>query len=137
MPVDEMLLQRYQDADVQTVGSTIALQREYGKRAWNWKPWAIGGTLGVVVLLAGAVYLAVLRSRRRQTGSVLPENLTPFTVLEFLGRARGNDKLSEPDRKELEHCIATLETHFFAADSNGERPDLRRIAERWMVLAAE
>jgi hypothetical protein len=137
IPVDEMLLQRYQDADVQTVASTIGLQREYGKRAWNWKPWAIGGTLGVVVLLAGAVCLAVLRSRRRQTGSVVPENLTPFTVLEFLGRALSSDKLSEPDRKELERCIATLETHYFAADSNGERPDLRRIAERWMVFATE
>src|SRR5262249_31072505 len=54
IPVDEMLLQRYQDADVQTVASTIALQREYGKRAWNWKPWAIGGALGVVAFLAAA-----------------------------------------------------------------------------------
>src|SRR5262249_34920117 len=62
--VDEMLLQRFQDADVQTVGPVIALERTYGKRGWSWQPWAIGGAAGFVALAVAAAWLVIRRRRR-------------------------------------------------------------------------
>jgi hypothetical protein len=131
LDVDEMLYQRYQDADVQKVEQQIALEREYGQRGWDWKPWAIAGTIGFTVLIVIAAVLGIRSARRARTGPTLPANLTPFTILEFLTRARAGRKLSEQQRAELDACIAELETHYFAADTNGHSPDLGKIAQRW------
>jgi hypothetical protein len=134
VPTDEMVYQRYQDADVQTVGSEISLEREYGKVGWGWKPWAAAAGGGFLLLAAAATWLVLRRRRRAVTRSVLPGNLTPFTVHDFLTRLRGSGKLSEPQRAELDQCIAGLEEHFFASRTNGHAPDLRQVAERWVYL---
>jgi hypothetical protein len=135
VPEVEMTYQRYQDADVQTVGPTLSLEREYGQRGWGWKPWAAGAGAGFVVLAGAAVYLGIRRGRRVRTRPVLPAHLTPFTVLDLLTRARESAKLSEDQRKDLDRSIGEIEQHYFAAETNGHTPDLRRIAERWLFAA--
>ena len=62
VPVDEMLLQRYQDADVQTVAAVIPLERAYGKPSWGWRPWAFGGAAGVAFGWLPRIRLSAIRS---------------------------------------------------------------------------
>jgi hypothetical protein len=131
----EMIYQRYQDADVQTVASQISLEKDYGKRGWGWVPWAGLAGAGFVVLAGAATYLAIRRSRRAHVGPELPGQLTPFTVISFLNRVRGNGNLSDSQRAELERSIVEIEQHYFAVQTNGHSPDLRRIAERWLFAA--
>lgn len=135
VPLDEMLLQRYQDADVQKVSGEVDLEHRYGKRALGWLPWAIGGAAGLFLLAIAAAVLLVLRNRRTEVGPAIPGNLTPFAVLDFLTRLRSSRKWSDADRGELEQCIATLEAHFFAAEGNGQPPNLMQITRRWLLAA--
>lgn len=131
VPAVEMTYQRYQDADVQTVGPEIALEKDYGKRNWGWRLWAVAAGVGLLGLGGAAVYFWLRRHGRERTQAVLPGTLTPFTVLDFLTRARGSSKLSNEQRAELEQSIIEIERRYFAAETNGHTPDLRRIAERW------
>ena len=70
--------------------------------------------------------------RLQQARPELPAHLTPFTVLELLTRVRSGRNLSDSQRAELDRAIGEIERHFFAAETNGHTPDLRRIAERWL-----
>jgi hypothetical protein len=130
----EMTYQRYRDADVLAVGQDISLEAEYGKTGTNWTPWLCGAA--VVLILFGIGLVLLLRRRPTDSGAVLPEHLTPFTVLDFLTRVRGSQRLSEPQRQELQRAILEIEEHYFAAQANGKSLDLRPIAEKW-VFAAE
>jgi hypothetical protein len=128
----ERLHQRYVDADLEAVGPEFPLERRYERpgRAW------IGWTLGAAALgLAGLALYRRARSRTPRrvepTGRELPDPLTPFTVLGLLRDIRGEDGLSEPQRRELAAAMSDIERHYFAGP-NGSEPDLRSVAERWV-----
>jgi hypothetical protein len=135
VPEVEMTYQRYQDADLLAVGPEIALEKEYGKGSQSWTPWALAGVSGSLILLAGTVCFLLWRRRHTHARPVLASNLTPFTVLDLLNRVRGSSQLSDIQRTELDRSIAVIEQHYFAAEPNGHTPDLRQVAERWLLAA--
>jgi hypothetical protein len=128
---EEMLHQRYVDADLAEVGEVVDLEQKYGEpsRAWLW--WALGGLAALVVaaLLAWRLWPRgeVVESERFR----IPEPLTPFTVLALLRDVLQHGGLNEAKRRELAESIQYLERHYFAAPAPDE-PDLRRIAETWV-----
>lgn len=127
---DEMIHQRYVDADLALVGPTVDLEQRYGEPSRAWIGWTVGG-------VGAALFLGLLarRLRPRRSSAVderfrIPEPLTPFTLLALLRDVLQNAGLSETQRRELSDSILALERHYFAAPAP-EEPDLRGIAERW------
>lgn len=127
---------RYVDADMTSVESTVALEREYGRasRAWLW--W-----IPVVLALAAGAIVAWRKLTRPRLSTErrfqVPDPLTPFTVLGFLRtiqRAKLRD-LAPDQRQTLGTEIERIERHFFV-EAQGEAPDLRRIAESWAARAS-
>lgn len=132
---------RYVDADLESVGETIALEASYGEpeRPWaKWGAWAGGG-----VLLAGALAIARRRLSRRGGAAAarrfaVPESVSPFTVLGLLRDIERHDGLGPAAREELSNEIASIERRFFVEDGAAAAaapPDLRSIAESWVRRA--
>jgi hypothetical protein len=129
----EMAYRRYEDADLKIVGAQVELEERYGGPNYRWVWWAAGA--GLVVSASGLVLVRRLRRRRagEETRWVLPEPLTPFTVIGLLERMRHEGRLNDAQRTELQHSIRLLERHFFAAGGNGDGcPDLQHLAESWI-----
>lgn len=128
----KMTYQRFQDADLINATEQIDLDANYGKldRAWLW--WLGGG--GVVCVALGVV--GVRRWRRRPAPTrprfELPSDITPFTVLQLLGRLQHEDGLRPEQKAELAESITTIQRRYFAAQ---EAPDvnLRQLAEKWLT----
>jgi hypothetical protein len=129
--VTEAAYQRYNDADLVTVGDEVDLEHRYGRRSLAWVWWAVGGGIAVVGL--GVFAVIKLRKPKKTTGSALqlPAKLTPFTVLGLLKRIQANNTLSAEQHTELDASIRTLERHYFATDGNGQ-VDLHEVAEGWV-----
>ncbi|MFO0852333.1 MAG: hypothetical protein U0871_27770 [Gemmataceae bacterium] len=134
---DGKLFQRYSDADLVTVDEEVSLEREYASDP-GWAPWLTRGAIALGVLLAAAIGLAWWRASRTAaaTGPVLPADLNAFTVLQLLERVRAEGHLSATQRAELDAAIAGLERHYFADERAVAPPDLRVIAEKWVVVRA-
>jgi hypothetical protein len=132
----KMVYQRYNDADLVTVGQELSLEAEYdrGGAAWIW--WAGGGAVALLVLGLAAVLLLRRPQARAEGRWRLPEPLTPFTALGLLERIKHEGKLTEGQRAELLLAIRELERRYFAA-TNGDgaangHADLREVAEGWL-----
>lgn len=126
---------RYNDADLDTVESTVTLEHSYGEVRSVW-PWYLAA--GAVVLVVVGLVIVAARRRRVEEAPAqfeLPDPLTPFNVLGLLRRIESNNGFSPATRDELGDNIALLERHYFAsAGGNGHTPpDLRSIAERWVA----
>ena len=126
---------RYNDADLDTVESTVTLEHSYGEVSSPW-PWYLAAGVAVLVVVG----LVIAATRRRQDAAPesqfeLPDPLTPFNVLGLLRRIERNNGFAPATRDELGANIALLERHYFAgANGNGHTPpDLRAIAERWIT----
>ncbi|MEW6073450.1 MAG: hypothetical protein AB1726_12780 [Planctomycetota bacterium] len=132
-PEVEMLYQRYVDADLQAVEPTVALAARYGERGSRALLGWAGGALGAVAMAGAGLYLARRpRRRRRPAGRfVLPETISPFTVIGLLRSIEANDGISADERGELRRHIEDLESCYFRDDGR-ETPDLHRIAEIWV-----
>ncbi len=135
---DGILYQRYNDADLAAVEQTVSLEQQYGTTGGNWK-WYLAAAAAVLVALAGVLTYLLTRGRKTEaTGIVLPANLNAFTVLQLLQGLRDGDKLTPPQRQEIDRAIAGLERYYFSADRNGDpAPDLHGIATRWAASAAQ
>jgi hypothetical protein len=124
---------RYVDADLASVGETVALEREYGNPSRRWIWWIPAG----VVALVG-VALGVRRLRRPKVLAEgrfrVPEPVNPFTVLGLLRDIEANDGLAPAQHAELGEDIRAIEHHFFV-EQGEEEPDLRGIAETWAERA--
>lgn len=124
---------RYEDADLVSVGSVVALERQYGKqsRAWIY-------ALGAVALIAVGAFFFMRRQKPQSTSTSdslrLPEELTPFTVLGFLRQIESGAGLASERQQALRSEIARLEEHYFGT-ARGETPDLSRIAREWAASA--
>ena len=132
LPLTEALYQRYEDADLVPVEAEIALGARYDRTdyTWLWLP-----LVAIAVVLAGGfAAIRALRGRRRiETARFLvPEHLTPFTVLGLLRDIQHNNGLDVAEQQELAASIDRLERHFFAAPQQQE-PDLRDIAAAWVA----
>ena len=136
VPTQEMIYQRYQDADLQTVDQTVSLEMEYGTRGGNKLLWGLG--LAGSVLLAGGAALA-LRSRPANGPSapVIPDNLDPFVAAGLLREIRQRPNLSAAQRSAIDKDLAAIELHHFATvPGEGNAPDLRSLVLRWIQVSA-
>jgi hypothetical protein len=129
----QLVYQRYVDADLAKVGPEVTLEARYGQPTYAWAWWA-GGALLLSVLALFAL-IALVRSRPRRVESarfLMPEVVTPFSVLGLLRSIEHQNGLPAPQMQELSSSIQQLEHHYFAG-SNGSQPDLKTIAETWIA----
>jgi hypothetical protein len=124
---------RYVDADLASVGPTVALERSYGKPSRRWLWWIPAA----IVALGGAVL--GWRRMRKPAASIesrfrVPETVNAFTVLGLLRSIEANDGLEIRQKEDLAQEIAAIERHFFV-EEEAAAPDLRRIAETWASRA--
>lgn len=130
---DEMVLQRYADADLVAAQPTVTLGEALAKpaRPWLWAGWTAAGALALVTLAALTLWL-LRRRPKAEVGLVIPEPLTPFSLIGFLENVERVNGLSADRSAQLRATIRDVEQHYFADSANGDAPDLRRIAEAWI-----
>ena len=137
MEVDEVVFQRYEDADLVEVPQTIQLERSYGKQSYAWVVWWIG-----IPVLFGGCLVAFLTWRSsgtvtesRQTLE-LPSQITPFSVLSLLEEIGRSEGLKPEVKNQLSQEMQRIEKAFFSDDAETTRPDLASIAEDWVQRAS-
>ncbi len=101
----EMTYQRYVDADLAKVGPEVSLEERYEqpRRTWIW--WTGGGLLAVAFI---GIAFVKLRTRTRAVVAqryLMPEPVTPFTVLGLLREIQQNNGLPAPQMNELAGSI--------------------------------
>ena len=130
--VNEMIFQRFEDADLATVQREVSLEQQYGEptKAWIW--WPVGLTTGCLFLVAAVLKwkpkTKIAKAKRFQ----LPESVTPFTVLGLLRDIERNNGLDDRKRQELASSINRIEQYYFEGANGEDEPDIRQIAETWV-----
>jgi hypothetical protein len=130
---EESTYQRYVDADLASVEAKISLEQQYGEpsNAFIW--WIVAGSvLGLVVLMC---FLLAPKKQQEvaQVKFVVPDEVTPFTVLGLLKNIQTNNGLSTSGHDDLTSTINRVEEFYFF--DQGEAPDLGGIAREWVAKA--
>ena len=131
---DGLLLQRYDDVDLLTVGPTIPLIAKVGPTIPRWALFlAVASALLVLLLI-----IFLLRRKAPEEiidhGPAIPSTLTPVTLLSFLDRLK--DRLPDDKRAELTAEIQSLQDHFFGPTKSPGTPDLLTLATHWQKTAS-
>jgi uncharacterized protein (DUF2267 family) len=128
----ESVFQRYADADLVAATQEVTLGEIYGKpsRAWLW--WLGGSVLGACLLGMATLWYFRRPKASQSTDLAIPEKLTPFTLLSLLEKVEQKNGFGPDRQMQLRETIKKVETHYFSTSANGERLDLRRIAEEWV-----
>lgn len=129
--VQEVVYQRYNDADLVAVDQVVSLDEDYGKVSYAWAGWlglAVVGVLGLGLAVALVSRKPADADRARFH---MPDQLTAFTVLGLLRQIEAENGLTPNGKQELAESINRLERHFFS-DQQAEPPDLRQIATNWL-----
>ena len=135
IPTAEIAFQRYDDADLIEVESSVSLQANYAATNYGWL-WVLA-TVGIGIV--GLAWAIAARSRRPETTAghsrfQMPEEITPFSVLGLLHNIEHDNGLQPSQRDELNASIKRIESHYFDKASSKE-PDLKQIAEIWIRQA--
>ena len=132
----EMLFQRYDDADLVATSQTLQLEQRYVKKNSKW----IGLAL-LFVLIAGAITLKLKRKRLANSESNekiaafnVPNEITPFSVLRLLRKIHAEKGFSEDIQSQLDESIASVERQYFDRE-NEQTLSLKDIAEEWVNRA--
>ena len=138
METEELIFQRYQDADLASASQVISLEQRYGNPRNNWL-W--GMAIAALTVIVAVTALLILRKKTENDGSPqaayrIPDEITPFSIVTLLRRIHTDADLPDNDRHELGQSIAELERHFFNRGTETKEPDLRAIAESWIRKAA-
>ncbi|MCH2061428.1 MAG: hypothetical protein MK183_12455 [Verrucomicrobiales bacterium] len=130
--------QRYEDADLVVAEKTTALKAGVAKKQGGLS-WAL---LAAILILGTMAAVRLLRKNQPdpaapgQAGNYsIPSELTPFTVIGLLHRIRDEDGLGADLHPQLRQAIEKLERYYFE-HSEGDPPDLKALAEKWVALAA-
>lgn len=128
----ESLYQRYSDADLITAELEVNLEQSYeAKEPFDWR-WLL---LIPALLAVGFMLRVVLKGSETETvatGLRVPDDVTPFTVLNLLNEVRSSPKIGDPDRKEIDSAVIRIEDYYFGAGQDGAAPDLASIAQAWV-----
>jgi hypothetical protein len=130
----DVVYQRYDDADLETVNAKVALAGGYGSGnpVWAW-------FLVAAAAVGAGVWFFFTRPRGGGTKQAepllrMPSHLTPFTVLEVLYRAEAHATLDDASRQQLRATIERIEAcHFGRADD--PTLDLEATAAEWIRRA--
>jgi len=127
----DLSYQRYVDADLLEVKSTVALVEKYGTNQRAWIVGSVLGLIGVVILVALLVLIRKIRLLSKATVVAPVQATTPISVLSHLQSVAAKETLA-PDKKDrLREDIETLEKFYFAETNGHAKPDLVAIATRW------
>ena len=129
--VKETVYQRYQDADLASVGPEIILMAAYGNSSSGWQ-WI----LLVLILVSGVGYgfYRMGSGAELQTASAeiaLPDPLTPLTALGILKKIQSDSDISEEEKSELSAVMSSLEDRFFSPDAKADQ-DLKEVLIPWL-----
>lgn len=129
----EMTYQRYEDADLKPVPAEFPLG---GAAPATRTAWLVSG---LVVLALAVPFVLLLRRRGREDVPVpayaVPSDPDAVSVLRLLRRMRDEGRMKAELRVPLETSIHEVEHAYFAPDKGASKPDLRRVAERWVLEA--
>ncbi len=131
--------EQYSDADIVETKDVVALQPMV---AYDWKQLAITLSVAAISLFALA-FAGVWFWRRRSVAHQrpaynVPAKLTPFSLVAFLRRMAGDQRLSltAADQESLQATIADLEGRYFSDRNDiGEDTELRNVFDRWNAKA--
>lgn len=134
--VKEQLWQVYDDADLVEVDKAVVLKESYEESSYS----GIYGLIAVTVILSGgAIAWLMIRkpdaSGAQVVGVELPDDLTPFNVLNLLRQIESNNGFSAEEKSELAGSIAAIERFYFATESEEPAPDLKAVASTWVKAA--
>ena len=129
--VKEVVYQRYQDADLASVGPDVILMAAYGNPSPGW-PWM----LLILILVLGVgygIYRLDLKGEPEITSAeiLLPDPLTPFTALGVLKKIQSDANISEDEKLELSILMNSLEDQFFSPDTKSNQ-DLKEVLMPWL-----
>jgi len=126
-----VIYQRYQDADLASVGPELILMAGYGNPPSGWQ-WM----LLIVFLVFGVgygIYRLGLKGEPEIASAeiLLPDPLTPFTVLGVLKKIQSDADISEDEKLELSILMNSLEDQFFSPDAQSGQ-DLKEVLMPWL-----
>ncbi|QDV09762.1 hypothetical protein Poly30_53220 [Planctomycetes bacterium Poly30] len=134
-PTDESiqtLYQRYDDADLMTAELEVNLEHAYEtKKPFDWRWLLLIPGLAAVFWMLWAVVKGD-RPAEAAKGLQVPDDVTPFTVLNLLQEVRSSPRIGDAERRDLDAAVIRIETHYFGEVQNGAAPDLRSIAHDWV-----
>jgi hypothetical protein len=135
IPTDEIVYQRFNDADLVPAKEEVVLGEMYARpKSMLW--WlAIPAGCALLSLAGIAAWLRMRPKEAVNDGHLaIPEDLTPFALLDLLGKVERKNGFAPDRQAQLRQTIQDVEHRYFAADANGTaNPDLRRIAEEWVA----
>ena len=125
-----LTLQKYEDVDLVSVPATMKLDQGT-KSSSNW--WIY--LLGILAIAGGAIYYLSRKNKdhvTEETGPVLPESITPVTLLSFLKKLTEHELLKPEQKDELNKSIEKLQSSSFGpAASPPDSTELQKIASLW------
>jgi hypothetical protein len=128
----KMIYQRFEDADLVTVAERIDLEQRYGSPSYAWVGWVGAGSAAVLVV----VIALVLWLRRAKPAPapryIVPEVVTPFSVLHLLETIQKEDGLAADQRTKLAQVIAELQQRYFKDGASAD-VDLKKLAQSWVL----
>ena len=132
VPTNEIVYQRYDDADLASVGDQVSLERTYAQASTAWVLYAVAGLAVVLAVVIGLVVFLAARTRPAPAMDGLPSDMSPFVAAGLLREIRERADLTPDQRTAIDRDIAAVEDHYFAAENSGEPPpDVRGLVDRW------
>lgn len=127
----QSVYQRYDDADLVTADINVDLLAKYGEeKGFPWW-WLLGG-FGLLGLgFVGFRAMGGFPEEAPVETVALPKDITPFSVIGLLRQVRHAKGLTERQRDEIDETVRRIERYYFDEESQGEQPDLPRIAREW------
>lgn len=133
-PVNEVVYQRYRDADLEPVTATVALAGKYVEPDYSryWWNAAAAGLCGF-----GVISLVLAWSFRRvatpNNNSNFPAQWTPFAALAVLERLRDESSLDATQQQKLADAIQQIESFYFSNQRTAAAPpDVDRLVQPWL-----
>ncbi|MFM7058147.1 MAG: hypothetical protein ACKO2P_14610 [Planctomycetota bacterium] len=135
----ELLFQRFNDADLESVEQTLTLRQSYDQPTSHLAAWILGFLLATTA--AGALWY--LRRRQPETAPTagprwqVPSDITPFSALTLLRDIQQKSSLPGSAASDLASSIERIERWYFATSTPpAPQPDLRSEVTTWIERAA-
>jgi hypothetical protein len=131
----EVVYQRFNDADIVSVGPSIKLVENYART--NYGMWALLGVLTAVVF--GVAYqLMTPKTSIVVEGQTLamPETLNAFSAIGFLQQLQQSSKFNSEQRSELQSTVKQLELAYFRQGEGGVT-NLKELLQSWLQKASK
>lgn len=115
LDVEEMVFQRYVDADLASVDAIVDLESSYGKPNYTRTILlAVAGGLMGLLVIGFLIWLARRPAKpSSQSRFEVDANLSPFVAISMLQEIQANNGLSDGKKNELAEAIDRLETYYF------------------------